>query len=222
MPNQSRNQHSFVGALALAAACLVPLAGCEPTESGVKADAHDHGHEHDHEHGHGHLPESLHAAVAELTSIREAVRAAILEGDPDDAHDPLHEVGELLEALPDIAAETDLPKEEWDAVKAANERLFDAFGAIDKAYHTKDGDKKAAYENVAGELEEAIEEIRSRLPMTGEDPPADDDHDHDHDGHDHGDHDGHDDDHHDHDHHDHDADDHKASEAAPESSEAQE
>ena len=146
--------------------------------------------------------------MAELTSIHEAVRAAIMEGDADDAHGPLHEVGELLGAIPDVAAETDLPEEEWNAVKAANEKLFDAFGTIDKAFHVKDGDKKAAYEQVSAELTAAIEEIRVRLPMTGEDPDAGHDH-HDHDGHDHDEHDDHEHDHdHDHDDHEHDHDEH--------------
>jgi len=166
--------------------CLVtPLVGCGGATSETSAEAHDHGHDHEHDH----RPESLHAAVAELTEMRDRVRDAILDGDPNDAHDPLHDVGELLEAIPDIAAETDLPKEEWDAVNTANDELFDAFGAIDKAFHTKDGDKKAAYEGVAEQLDGAIEAIRSRLPLTGEEPEsAHADHDRDDgDGHDHGD-----------------------------------
>ena len=197
MPHVTRYTPPSLCWLALALVCPIPLAGCGPTDSSAQADVHDHGHEHEHEHSH--KPESLHAAVAELTSIREAVRSAIVDGDPHDAHEPLHEVGELLEAIPDVAAETDLPEEEWEAVKAANERLFEAFGAIDRAFHVKDGDKKAAYEKVANELEEAIDEIRSRLPLTGEDPDVDGDHhDHDDEGHGHDEHEGHDEDHHEH------------------------
>ncbi|MEO0529025.1 MAG: hypothetical protein AAF266_00460 [Planctomycetota bacterium] len=170
--------------------CLLatPLVGCSGATADVDAEAHGHGHDHDHDHGD--RPESLHAAVAMLTETRDALRDAILNGDPDDAHDPLHEVVELLEAIPDIAAETDLPKEAWDTVNAANDKLFETFGAIDKAFHTKDGDKKAAYEGVAEQLDEAIESIRSQLALSGEEPPAD--HDHDHDNHDHDDHEGHD------------------------------
>lgn len=146
------------------------LVGCSGADPEAGRDASTHGHDHDHDHGH--RPDSLHAAVAELTEMRDAIRDAILTGEPDDAHGPLHEVGELLEAIPDIAAETDLPEEEWTAVNKANEQLFDAFGAIDKAFHTKDGDKKSAYEGVADQLDEAIEVIRSKLSLTGEEPPA--------------------------------------------------
>ncbi|MEM9352310.1 MAG: hypothetical protein AAGA92_04800 [Planctomycetota bacterium] len=167
--------------------CLASLAGCGT--SGESDSEHSHGHEHDHDHGHSHRPESLHEAVAELESLSEAIRTAIVDGDPKDAHDPLHEIGYLLEAIPDVAAETDLPEEEWNAVKAASEQLFDAFAEIDKTYHVEDGDKQAVYEDVSAGVDEAIEEIRSRLPLTGEKPDASDhDHsDHDHDGHSHDD-----------------------------------
>ena len=100
--------------------------------------------------------------------MRDAIRSAVLDGDPTTPTARFTRSGELLEAIPDIAAETDLPKEEWEAVKSANDDLFDAFGAIDKAFHTKDGDKKAAYEQVADKLDQAIEAIRSRLALTGE------------------------------------------------------
>lgn len=166
---------------------LAPLLGCGSGGADLDAasDGHDH-HGHDHDHDHAHRPGSLHEAVAELTAMRDAIRDALLDGEPNDAHGPLHEVGALLQAIPDVAAETDLPKEEWDAVNAANEELFDAFGTIDKAFHVKDGDKKAAYEEVSEQLEEAIEAIRVRLPLTGESPDTHDhDHDHDHDDHDH-------------------------------------
>ncbi|MEN0112041.1 MAG: hypothetical protein AAF805_15075 [Planctomycetota bacterium] len=175
-----------------AAMLAAALIGCGAADSAVNATAgDDHGHDHDHDHHdhHSDRPASLHAAVAQLTAMRDDIRDAIVDGEPDDAHGPLHEIGALLEAIPDIAAETDLPKEEWDAVNVAHEELFDAFGVIDKAFHTKDGDKKAAYDEVAERLDEAIEAIRSRLPLTGEDPAAGD-HDHDHHDHDHdGDHD---------------------------------
>lgn len=148
----------------------VPLIGCGDAGPSTEAEAKGHGHDHDHDHGH--RPETLHAAVAELTEMRDVIRDAIVDGDPHDAHGPLHEVGDLLEAIPDIAAETDLPKEEWDAVNAANEELFAAFGAIDKAFHTKDGDKQAAYGGVSEKLDEALEAIRSRLALTGEEPES--------------------------------------------------
>lgn len=189
--------HRSNGYTALASVLVVgvlTLAGCSSaTSDGDASDnAHGHDHGHDHDHEHGHRPDSLHEAVDHLAEIEEAVSKAIMSGDAEAADEPLHEVVDLLNAIPEIAAETDLPKEEWEAVKAASKRLFNAYKVIHDEFHGKDGkdsDKQAAYEKVSSELTEALEEIRSRLPLTGEEP---EDHDHDH-----GDHDDHD---HDHDH----------------------
>lgn len=189
MPRHLRSAPSLL--LVATIALAVAASGCGPAESAGDADSGDHGHDHDHDHGD--RPESLQAAVDKLTSIRDTVRTAMLEGDANAAHGPLHEVGELLDALPDVAAETDLAEEDWNAVQAATDELRIAFAAIDKAFHTKDADKKAAYEQVADELDDAIEDIRSRLPMTGEEPAEEENEDHDHDDHDH-DHDDHGDD----------------------------
>jgi hypothetical protein len=156
--------------------------GCNQTATAPVAEAHeeshandhdhdhDHDHEHEHEHAHESRPESFAAAVTQLVAHRDAIRTAIESGKPADAHDPLHEVAELLDSFPDIAAETDLSKEDWEAVKAATDRLFDSFGVVDESFHKKDGDKKAAYESVADDIEESMEAIESRLPLAG---PAD-------------------------------------------------
>lgn len=155
----------------LATLCLG--AGCKPTATVPVTEAHneghasEHDHAHEHEHAHESRPESFAVAVTQLIAHRDAIRNAIESSKPADAHDPLHEVAELLDAFPDIAAETDLPKEDWEAVKAASDRLFESFGTIDKAFHKKDGDKKAAYESVADDIEESMEAIKSRLPLAG-------------------------------------------------------
>lgn len=168
---------------------LLAISGCGPGTQGEETDAEAHGHHHDHDHEHGHRPDSLHEAVEHLTEIQKEIRSALESSDAEAAHEPLHEVAELLKAVPDIAAETDLPKEHWEAVKTASDRLFDAYAVIDKAFHAKDGDKQAAYEQVAGELTKALDEIRLRLPMTGEEVSMEDhehehEHDHEHDHHD--------------------------------------
>ena len=117
--------------------------------------------------------------MAELAEIRDELREAMEANRPDDAHHPLHEVPELLEVLPEVAADTDLPKEKWEVVNSEVESLFHAFTQIDKAFHKKDGDKVGAYEAVAGSIDESIAAIEALLPLTGEEPPAaHDDHDH--------------------------------------------
>lgn len=190
---------------------LIGTIGCQQENSTVSSEGQGHGHEHGHGHDHDHhaRPASFTAAVAQLGEIRDEVRSAMEGGSPDDAHHPLHEVGELLQILPEVAADTDLPRDKWDEAKAETDKLFDAFGVIDAAFHKADGDKPAAYAQVAETIDASIANLQALLPLAGEKVIEDDhaaghDHDHDHDhadegSHDHGDHD-----HDDHDHGDHD------------------
>lgn len=205
-----------IAALALITALTLGCQQQAPTESAAD-HGHSHGHEHGHTHDHHNRPTSLHAAVSELKEIRETVGAAMENGSPDDAHGALHDVGALLEVLPEIAADTDLPREKWEEAKAQNDKLFDAFGVIDKAFHTAGGDKVAAHAQVSAEIDEAIAGLEALLPLAGEKVSEADDHsdhdhgDHDHADHDHGDH-AHEHDHADHDHADHDHAEHDHSE----------
>lgn len=159
-PRNRKPRLFFIGYACLALGSIAALAGCNSSATPVAPD-----HDHDHDHDHGHRPASLEAAVEEVLACRDVIRSAMEKDKPDDAHDPLHEVGELLELLPDLAAETDLPKEEWEALKAATDRLMDAFGQIDKAFHQKDGDRQGAYEKSAAEVDAAIQEIKANVPV---------------------------------------------------------
>lgn len=160
---------------------LAVVAGCQPGEPTSKPDADnheaDHGHSHDHDHSGRH--ESLQSAINELTEIRDSIRAAMEKNAPDAAHGPLHHVPELLEAMPDLAADTDLPESDWNEVKAAADKLFDAFSKIDAAFHEKEGDKKGAYEEVRGMIDQELEVLKAKLPLLVESPFASpDDHAH--------------------------------------------
>ena len=161
---------------------LLANAGCTPTDTAAGEEDHHDDH---------HRPESLHVAVAELKHVRDEVKTAMESGSPDAAHEPLHEVGELLEMLPEVAADTDLPREKWEIAKAETNKLFDAFGVIDEAFHTAGGDKQAAYSEVAASIDESIAALEALLPLAGEKPPHEgahegdeheegSDHDHDH------------------------------------------
>ena len=157
----------------LGVGCLSLLSvnvGCQPAADASKQDT-GHGHEHDHDHSD--RPKTLQAAIEELKGMRDAIRTAMEEDDPDSAHDPLHEVGQLLKAIPDLAADTDLPEDEWDAIKAEADRLFDAFGDIDSAFHKKDGDRRAAYDAAESTVDEAVAALEAYLPKLGKvDSPA--------------------------------------------------
>ncbi len=200
----------FLGVLCVNVTCL--NVGCQPAADASKQDA---GHGHGHDHDHSDRPKNLQAAIAELTEIADAIRTAMEEDDPKSAHEPLHKVGHLLKSMPDLAADTDLPESEWDAIKAEVDRLFEAFGEIDSAFHKKDGDKQAAYDAAKSTVDEGVAALEAYLPKLGgaEAPAKHDDHDHDEDAHDE---DGHDEDDHDEDGHDEDDHDEESHEEASE------
>ena len=201
--------------LCQAIACLALLslvAGCQ-TQSDADATSAGHGHDHGHDHDHAEsdLPESLRDAVAELSELRTTIDAAVASDDPESAHEPLHKVGKLLKAMPDLAADTDLAEAEWEEIKQHVDQLFESYSEVDSAFHQKDGDKQAAYEAARSSIDEGVAALEAKLPLLGggeveaahahdrdhdEEHEHDHEHDHDHDHeheHDHEHDDGHDD-----------------------------
>ena len=209
-----RNYSSFLGTLGIIAVCL--MIGCQRGETTTNvsdqsaADGHDHddgdhdGHDHDghddgddHDHdGHGHDhsvgPKSFHAAIARLKEIQTQLDTAMQENDMEAAHAPLHDVGRLLNKLPELAADTDLAESDWEDVKAESERLFDAFGDVDGTFHNDEGQLEV-YEKAKPKIDDGIAKLESKLALAGEAPEDHADHDHEahdaHDDDDHGDHD---------------------------------
>ncbi|MEM8945768.1 MAG: hypothetical protein AAGD11_11345 [Planctomycetota bacterium] len=138
--------------------------------------------------------------------MRDQIQAAMEKDDADAAHEPLHEVGTLLKAMPDLAADTDLAEDEWNELKTHADQLFDAFSDVDAVFHQKDGDKQKAYDEAKSAIDEELAVLISYLPkLDGGGVSIRNDHDSDDD---HADHEEHDDEEHDHDEHDHDEHDH--------------
>ncbi|REK17420.1 MAG: hypothetical protein DWQ37_06425 [Planctomycetota bacterium] len=138
------------------------VCGCTSAKQ-ESAEHDDHGHSHDHEHADA--PESLPVAIVELRKNWEAISQVINGSDSESAHDRLHDVGTLLEAMPDLAAETDLPESEWNEIKSEADKLLDAFGDIDLAFHKEDGDRVAAYDAAKSTIDEGIAALEAKLPL---------------------------------------------------------
>ena len=116
------------------------FAGCQPA-------SHD-----------GHAEKSFSEVVTDLVATRNKVRDAFAAGQRDAAHEPLHEVGHQLEDLAAAAGKAELSADEMTSVKEAKETLFDAFGAIDEAFHGKEG---KTYDDVAEEIGSAMQVLTS-------------------------------------------------------------
>ena len=201
---QHRVAIRYFGCLFSVLLCLA--VGCTdsaPSEGSTNTESHGHGHDHDHDHGH--RPESYTAAVAEIKRVRDEVKAAFDANTPKACDDALHVVVEVLEVLPETAAETDLPKEDWQVVKDQAKILFDQFMKVHDGFHGEEA-QGASFDSVAEEIDKAIEVLESKIAATGEKVEIHSDHDHgdhDHSDHDHSDHDHEEHDHEEHDHEEH-------------------
>ena len=129
---------------------LLLTTGCNetPPTPPVAEHAHD-------EHAHHH-PETLAEAVTEVIELRDTIRDAFTANDPDKAHDPLHEVGHLLETVSDLAKEEKLSDEKLAIVKSSVETLMQSFGEIDKSMHGQEG---ASYKDVSTKIDDAVKAL---------------------------------------------------------------
>lgn len=133
---------------------LLVGSGCEEsTTTNTAAPAGEHVHGHD-EHDHG--PESLKDAIAELESMRNTIRDAFAKNDHDAAHDPLHEVGHVLEAIPELAKKEKVTAENQAAIEKSVNDLMDAFGRVDKTMHGQEG---SSYKEESATIDAAIEAL---------------------------------------------------------------
>ncbi len=102
------------------------LLGCTPKEQNAKPSGKTASKQED-------GPKSLPAALKQLTEHAETISKAFTSNKPDDAHHSLHDVGHLLECIPDLAK--DLSDEKKEVVKKSVADLFECFGALDDAMH---------------------------------------------------------------------------------------
>lgn len=141
--------------------CLCLFAGCTDDDSlqgkrtaGEGASQHDHGHNHDH------APATVRDGLAELTALRNKIRDAFAANDMDTAHDPLHEVGDVLTAIPELAKNENVDPGQQPAIQKAVDTLMDAFGRVDKTMHGQEG---STYSEESETIDAALVELESLL-----------------------------------------------------------
>lgn len=164
---------------------VLALIGCGSTDQSVSDsssqssavedhDHDDHGHDdHDHDHGqHGHddhdghdheesgQPDSFAEAISQINDMGSKITAAFAKGEPDDAHDELHDIGHMIESLPELAKKAGLPETKQKKVGEATEALMDAFGKLDGTLH---GGEKVDVEKISTTISAQIEELQAML-----------------------------------------------------------
>lgn len=105
-------------------------------------------------------PADYAAAVAALQGHYEKIKVAFESGSPDDAHEPLHEIGHVLEAIPDLAT-AELAADQAEKVNQAKAELFEAYGQVDDAMHKGETPDYAA---VAEKIDTNIAVIEKAVP----------------------------------------------------------
>jgi len=186
-------QHNFfrMPALSLSTLCVL-ICGCNdaPAPPAVPVMTDDHGHDHDHDHGHGEhgQPETIGAALHEVSEIRDQVRDAAKDGNAEAAHGALHDVFGSIEAIGTLAEKAELSDEAKATIKTNVEVLLDNFGEVDTKLHKPD--EGSEYKDVAEKIDAALKAITEAAGPLAAHEDHDEHHDHDED-HDHkdGDHD---------------------------------
>lgn len=149
---------------ALLTACIgLPLVGCgggadrSADRPPVSIDELEAAHE-----GHSHADNYV-DAIAELEEMRGVIAKAFADGDLDAAHDPLHEVGHVLDELVSLAKKDGVSEEGISAIESAVNTLMDNFGAVDEKFHGEEGKD---YSEVKDAIDAAMEQLKAYLPKT--------------------------------------------------------
>ncbi|MFG0264689.1 MAG: hypothetical protein ACF8AM_05975 [Rhodopirellula sp. JB055] len=160
--------------LLLSLTMALALIGCGSPDqsasdsSSANSSAEDHGHDHadhdheghDHDHGESGHPESFAEAIEQINDMGNKITSAFAEGEPDNAHGELHDIGHLIESLPDLAKKAGLPEPKLEKVGEVTETLMDAFGELD---HTLHGGEKADVEKISSTISTQMEELQGML-----------------------------------------------------------
>lgn len=133
------------------------VVGCEPAappaKQATQADDHDHAEE-----GHAH-PETLADAVKQLEGVAGTIKAAFAKDDAEAAHEPLHDVGHLLEQVPDLIKKSSLDDATKAEVQKASDTLFESYSAVDEGMHGSGGKK---YSEVSDTIDGALKVLAEK------------------------------------------------------------
>lgn len=97
-------------------------------------------------------------ALTKIKSYRDTIRDGIAADDPHKAHRPLDELDVVLEFLPTVARDNNIPKSQWENVNTSAQQLRDLFN---KLHAQIDDGEQADYAAVSAEIESALTNLES-------------------------------------------------------------
>jgi len=97
-------------------------------------------------------------ALAKIKSYRDTIRDVLAAGDPHSAHRPLDELNIVLELLPTVARDNNIPKSQWETVNTSAQEISDLFNQV----HAQiDGGEKGDFAAVDAEIESALARLEA-------------------------------------------------------------
>jgi hypothetical protein len=139
-------------------ALVATLLGCSSSSSTYPVSGDVHADDHEHQLA------SLTVGVEQLTGFRDQIKSAFESGSPHDCDGALHEAVHVLEALPKAADVAAMTAEDQEIVNATAKELFGLLGKIHDGFHGASDVETNAYEAVAGDIDKALETLRSKIP----------------------------------------------------------
>lgn len=98
------------------------------------------------------------AAVDHLKQYRDTIRDETSAGEPAKAHRALDNADWVLQWLPEVAQNSDVPRDQWQTVGENAQKIRDLFNQV---HANIDEGKAAGYESVAADVDAAITELES-------------------------------------------------------------
>jgi hypothetical protein len=151
----------------------VPAAGskapADDHEHGDAEDGHDHGDakeadDHGDADAHAHETTELHTlaeGIAALEQNYQQIKDAFAKNDAEKAHDPMHSMGNVLDALPELGKTAGLTADDATKLQQAVDKLMEAYLSVDEAMHEQ---KTPDYTAVAEQIDQQMAIIRA-LPV---------------------------------------------------------
>jgi uncharacterized phage infection (PIP) family protein YhgE len=100
-------------------------------------------------------------ALKKVEEAKEKICKAFEQGTPDEVHDTLHQVGHLLEDLPQLATQgRELSTETVTEIQQSVESLFDGFGKLDDTMH---GGAEVELDKINQQLTQALANLQKVL-----------------------------------------------------------
>jgi len=101
------------------------------------------------------------AAMEHITTYRDTIRDETTKGEAEKAHRSLDNVDYVLQWLPEVAQNSNVPKEQWQTVGENAQKLRDSFNQV---HGNIDAGKPPEYEKVAVDVDSAMTALEGVAP----------------------------------------------------------